>query len=215
MTVYHLSTSLDAISAGVDWSETKERRLSGSGMGKDFWYCTDADRAPLGQLPAEIRNEIDAHWALSFARNDNLPDTFMSLKSAHFTGAPFARQGVCEVFQHFAEGNCEIIPIRNFWSLHDNKEVPVPYFVANVFNTAALLDNRLTKTRPVKNPRFGNMRFLPPCLGEKIFVRKDHFSDRHLLRDAETSEWFCDDVFREAIEAVTPGTYEFRQVNLV
>ncbi|NSY38553.1 hypothetical protein GKC28_09825 [Leisingera sp. ANG59] len=99
----------------------------------------------------------------------------MSLKNAHFSGAPFAHQGVCEVFQNFAEGNCEIIPIRNFWSLHDKKDVPEPYFVANVFNAAELLDTRLTKTRPVKNPRFGNIRFLPPCLAEEIFVRKIAF----------------------------------------
>ncbi len=48
-----------------------------------------------------------------------------------------------------------------------------------------------------------------------MFVRKESFDGHHLLRDTATSEWFCDDVFREAIENATPGTYAFRDINIV
>ena len=210
MAIYWLKTGLDAIASSVFWSETTQRRKPMKGV--ERWYCTDADRAPLGPLPKEIRTEIDAHWALSWAKNANLPDTFMTLGSAHFTGAPFARKKVCDVFETFSEGNFELIPIRKFWSLHDREVVPEQYFVANVFNSADVVDPVSSPLREVKNPTFGQLFSLYTSNPKDVFVRTDSFKGRHLLRDAKTSEWFCDEVFREAIEDVTPLTYRFSEV---
>ncbi|MEX0302175.1 MAG: DUF1629 domain-containing protein [Leisingera sp.] len=183
--------------------------------GVERWYSTDADLARLGPLPTKVRGEIDAHWALSLAQNHALPDTFMTLNSAHFTGAPFACRVVCEVFERFSEGNFELIPIKKFWSLPDNETVPRQYFVVNVYNSAQVVDLERSPIETPGNSNAGPRAILYTSDPKAVFVNEINFIDHHLLRDTMTSEWFCDDIFREAIEAVTPGTYEFREVNLV
>lgn len=210
MTIYWLGTGLEAVASSVGWSETTERRKPLKGAVR--WYVTDADRAPLGQLPDEIRAEIDAHWALSFAKNANLPDTFMTVGSAHFTGAPFARGKVCDVFEFYSEGNFERIPIKKFWSIHDQEAVPEQYFVANFYNSADVVDPALSPLRKVVNPKVGQPFSLFTSNPKAVFVNANNFNGRHLLRDNQTSVWFCDDVFREEIERVTPRTYRFSKV---
>ncbi|MCO4824887.1 MAG: hypothetical protein KC451_08540 [Amylibacter sp.] len=210
MNIYLLSTGLSAIASSIKWSETKNTReiLKDS----DRWYSTDADRVPLGPFPAAIRHEVDQHWTLSLARNRSLPDTFMSLRSRHFTGAPFARKKVCDVFEEYSEGNFELFPIHNFWSLADKEEVPEQYFVANVFNAANVIDTKRSPLEKVLNPKVGYPNFLRDSYHKTIFVDRHAFQHRHLLRDTKTSDWFCDDVFKDAMERVTPRTYEFAQV---
>ncbi|MGK7755510.1 MULTISPECIES: imm11 family protein [unclassified Roseovarius] len=213
MSIYWLQTHTDAVVAGVNWSETTKPRIPASNL--ERWFATDADRAPLGPFPQEILAKINAHWALSLGKMDSPPDTIGRLKSAHFTGAPFARRHICDVFEMYSEGNCQIVPIKKLWSLKDDAEVTELYFVANVYNAAPVIDLDKTEVREVKNPKMGHP-FSPASRSlNKMFVRKESFEGHHLLRDAATSVWFCDDVFREAIENATPGTYAFRDINIV
>lgn len=213
MSIYWMETHIYAVAGGETWSETTERRKPARDV--ERWFSTDADRAPLGPLPAEILAEIDAHWALSLGKMTPLPDTIGQLGAAHFTGAPFARKHVCDVFEEYSEGNCQIIPIKKFWSLSDNAEVTEPYYVANVYTSASVIDTDKTALLKVENPMMGKLFFPGSRSQKKMFVREESFAGHHLLRDAATSEWFCDEVFRAAIEKATPGTYEFRDINII
>ncbi|WP_158979550.1 hypothetical protein [Parasedimentitalea maritima] len=210
MNYYWLKTALGARGGSLKWSETKEERQIDPNANR--WYVTDADRAPLGPFPGKILEEISDHWALSFSQNDSLPDTFGSLNSFHFTGAPFAKKAVCDVFVKLAEGNCEVIEMEKIWSLHDDAKVPERYFVVNA---AEVVDYATAPIGEVKNPKIGKQLSLRTLNVKKFKVKNGAFSGRHLLRDAKTSEWFCDDVFREEIENTTPGTYKFNAVATV
>jgi len=213
MAIYCLMTGLDAVASSVSWSETTKKRKPMKGV--ERWYVTDADRAPLGPLPTEIREEIGAHWALSYAKNAELPDTFLTLTSSHFSGVPFARKKVCDVFEEFSEGNYETIPIRKFWSMYDDEDVPEAYFVVNIYNSENLLDTSRMSISKVVNPRIGRLFSMRTLVPRDVFVRASVFKGHHLIRDAKTSEWFCDDVFRDAIDSVTPKTHRFAEVNEV
>lgn len=213
MNYYWLKTALGARSGGLDWSETTEERQVIPNSNR--WYPTDADRASLGTFPSEILEEIADHWALSFSQNDSLPDTFGQLNSSHFTGSPFARKAVCDVFEKFSEGNCELVEIKRFWSLHDNAKVPERYFVVNVFNAAEIIDYATAPIGEVKNPKIGNQLSLRTSNVKNFKLKIGAFDGHHLLRDSKTSAWFCDDVFREEIEKTTPGTYKFNAVATV
>ncbi len=90
---------------------------------------------------------------------DPLPDTFGLLGAAHFTGAPFARKHIVDVFEAYSEGNCQIVPIKRLWSLEDDAEVTEPYFVANVYNAAPVVDLDKTRVLEVKNPKSGELFF--------------------------------------------------------
>ena len=164
MTIYWMETHIYAVAGGETWSETTARRKPARDV--ERWYNTDADRAPLGPLPPEILSEINAHWALSLVTMDPLPDTIGQLGAAHFTGAPFARKHVCDVFEEYSEGNCQIIPIRKFWSLADKAEVPEPYYVANVYTSTSVIDPDKTPLRKVENPKMGKL-FFPGSRSEK------------------------------------------------
>ncbi|WP_138161888.1 imm11 family protein [Parasedimentitalea maritima] len=105
--------------------------------------------------------------------------------------------------------------MEKIWSLHDNAKVPERYFVLNVFNAAEVIDYATAPMGEVKNPKIGNQLSLRTLNVKKFKVKNGAFSGRHLLRDAKTSEWFCDDVFREEIKNTTPGTYKFNAVATV
>lgn len=213
MKIYKIRTGLDAVGAGLGWSETTTARKPKREANR--WFSTDADYFPLGPLPAEARKQIDTHWALSFAKNSALPDTFMTLGAAHFTGAPFAREAVCAVFEVFANGQIELIPITKFWSLHDKEEVPEQYYITNMYSAAAVIDWTKTRRRELDVTLVGRHALIESSRPSDVFVDASQFECRHVLRDAATSDWFCDDVFRAAIEEATPNTYSFDKVNNV
>jgi hypothetical protein len=208
MAIYLIGTGFDDVGGGVIWSETREDRKPGPhNIGK--WYPTDADRAPLGPYPQDILDEVNAHWALTGNSAFDPPDTFNSITSAHCSGAPIANRKVCDVFEAFATGDIEFVPLKKFWSLTDLAEVTKPYWVVNFYGAIECLDVSKAKVRRVTHPKMGNL-FRLMNRGEKnLLVRPGAQGDRHLWRDKNTSDWFCDDVFREAIEAATPKTYHF------
>jgi hypothetical protein len=208
MTIYWMKSGLDAKLGGVFWSETTNRRQPGP-HNRDKWFVTDADRAPLGPYPQEIIDEIDRHWALTHSSNSDLPDTFNVLSEAHFSGVPFACRKVCDVFQAFAKGDIELKPIKKFWSLSDKAEVSQPYWAVNFYGAVECLDLTKASVQKVEHPRMGNLYFLIAHGRSDIIVRGGAAGDRHIWRDKHTSDWFCDDVFRAAIEEVTPKTFDF------
>ncbi len=92
---------MDCIGSSASWSEARQKRKPCKNFYK--WFSTDANRPSLGPLPSVIREDIGAYWALSYAINDNFPDTFMTITSAHLTGVPFASKKMCDIFREAIE----------------------------------------------------------------------------------------------------------------
>lgn len=211
MKIYSISNSLDLVGAGVKWSETTKPRKPMKNTTR--WYVSDVDNMRLGPVPESARAQIDNHWALSLAKNSDLPNTFGTIAPNHFTGAPFARKKVCDVFETYAEGDIEIIPINKFWSIYDNAEVAEQYYVANFFGAADVINSEKTDLIPIQDAPHGITGLVSSQKASNTFVHPAHFMHRHILRDTTTSNWYCDDIFRQAIEDVAPNTYQFDAVS--
>ena len=105
----------------------------------------------------------------------------------------------------------ELLPIERFWSVPDDARIDEPYFVANVYRMAETYDaDRMRLTR-LPDPVFGSrFDYGGGTRTEDLIVRPGAQGDAHFWRDVFTDTFFCDDVFRAAVEGVAPGTYTFK-----
>lgn len=221
MSVFHFRLSFSFINdsppdGGFGWSETRSPRKPDRHAQR--WYSTDSDVIPLGPFPAELKALLAQHWAITRATHDALPLSFDELGPKHFTGLQKMRAPLAEVFAAHAGGAVELVPIPQFWSLSDKAEIAEPYFIVNVHGTHPTIDLESSAIAQVRNPRMAQPYFVTDW--NKAFVtgrmpRKEGPDVRHVWRDTATSDWFCDSVFRDALEKVSPGRYAFTPMRTV
>ena len=213
MKVYHLETPGDARSGGIFWSETKKRRKPDRDAVR--WYASHSDGFPLGPLPSELKDLIAGHWALTDSKNSKLPDAFTSLEVFHFTGLQAVNTKMAQLFERLGGDDIELFQIPNFWSLSDKAEIYEPYYFANVYGAELTVDLKRSKVMKVVNPKYAGAQryFLSGVRDERVKLTENFQTDRHIWRDSSTSDWFCDDVFREALEAASPRNYRFFEVS--
>lgn len=213
MAVYRFGVHPDAVAGGFEWSETKKKRRPKKGAVR--WYPTDSDGFPLGPLPGDLKDKMATHWAVTELGNDALPDYFNSNGARHFTGLQAVGDKLADIFRAHAGDDLELVQIPNFWSLADEAELCEPYYLANVFSKVETIDLARSKVIEVSNPRLeGAQKYMSASQSHKWVKNVRGFTtDLHVWRDANTSEWFCDDVFQAAIEAASPGNFLFGETS--
>lgn len=208
MTIWHLKTDVySGAGGGIFWSETtKSRQVSQAPR----WYSTSGDICDsFGPYPEDLKAQVAKHWCLLSHPRDSLPDTFMSIKAFAFTGAPFGTDAVTACFEAHCPGGVERLRVPRLWSQPDEAKVDTPYFIANVFATARTLDLTKSAIRVIPKPRHGHPALLKTTRAQDMIVHPRAQGDLHVWRDAATGVFFCDDVFRAAIETAAPKAYEF------
>ncbi|KGM47445.1 imm11 family protein [Pseudooceanicola atlanticus] len=209
MEVYRFSVHPDAVAGAFDWSENKKKRRSKKGAVR--WYPTDSDGFPLGPLPDDLKAKMATHWALTGLGNDWLPDFFNSNGPHHFTGLQAVGEKLADIYRMRVGDDLELVPIPNFWSLADEAEIAEPYYLANVFASAETIDLARSEVIEVKNPKLaGAQKYMSASQSNKWVKNVRGFkTDLHVWRDANTSEWFCDEEFKAEMDAASPGNFMF------
>lgn len=213
MTVYHVSIHPDAKVGGISWSETKKKRKPDKHVVR--WYASDNDGFPLGPLPDQLKSEISHHWALTHATNNDLPDFFNSLNSRHFTGLQAVGEKMAVLYREYCGAELELFRLPNFWSLTDEVEISEPYYLANVYAAEHTIDLSRSKHIEVVNPKLvGAYRYSVSSLTNKwASIFRGFQTDKNVWRDSNTSDWFCNEEFREALEATSPGNFRFKEIS--
>ena len=213
MKIYWMKTALHANAGSLMWSETTRRRKPDPLA--ERWYPSDSNAIQLGPFPRTLHEHIQTHWALTPSSSVTLPDTFNTLTHEHFTGLPVANKKVTECFKRWAEEKLEAVPVPKMWSLTDGDQISETYMLLNLFAAVDSVDLIATASAfRVVNPKMGQAFSVGTVRAQDVHVRAGVQGERHVWRDGQTSIWLCDDVFREAIDAVTPGTYEFNPVSI-
>lgn len=201
MAIYLMLTSGEGGGGGLDFSETTEKRKPMKNS--DRWYQTDADLYPMGPFPDALHRKLETHWYLWVASATDLRPYFNSLTSNYFPGLPIYNK---EIAAHAGE-DVEVVQIPNLWSLRDKVRIETPYFKVNVYGTEETLD--LVESGARKTARGA----APYSLSSKTRarIRPGFKTDRHIWRDTNTYDWFCSEVFREALaEVLNPKAYDYR-----
>ncbi len=211
MKVFRFETAVNAKGGGFSWSETKVKRKPDRNAVR--WYSTDADSIPLGPFPDRLKELIASHWVLTEASNSKLPRSFMSLGVGHFSGLQAVDQKLANVFEKFAGTGGELFKLPNFWSLTDKAEISRPYFFANVFAAEETIDIDASNARRVTNPRLSKVQpySVGPAMDMNVKALPNFHTDHHVWRDRSTSQWFCSDSFKCALQDEVPGDYYFQQ----
>jgi len=209
MEVYRFGVHPEAVAGAFSWSETKKKRRPKKGAVR--WYPTDSDGFPLGPLPDELKATMAKHWALTELGNDWLPDFFNSNGARHFTGLQAVGEKLADIYRTHVGDGLELVRLPNFWSLADEEEIAEPYYLANVFAKAETIDLARSDVIEVVNPKMAGAQKYASASQSHKWVKniRGFTTDLHIWRDANTSEWFCDDVFRAAMEAASPGNFMF------
>ena len=205
-----MGTDHEGPTGNRDWSETTEERKVAKPGDPPRWYPTDSDRVErFGPYSEDLKHQIASHWCLCDRRRDALPRAFGRLTQSQFTGAPFGNEALTACFADHSGGEVELVPVERLWSVPDGARIEVPYRIANVYGTAATVDTKRTSVMKIPTPMHGKPYNLSAARPKDIHVHPGAQGDRHVWRDAATGRFFCDDVFRAAIEDVAPRTYEF------
>jgi len=213
MKVYHISIHPDAKGGGFSWSETKEKRKPDKNAVR--WYAADSDGFPLGPLPEQLKTEIARHWALSDASNADLPDFFMSLTARHFSGLQAVNEKLANLYRAYSGAELELFRIPKFWSLTDKAEVSEAYYFANVYAVEHTLDLTRSSHIEVTNPKLaGAQRFwITSMRNKRVSLVRGFYTNKNVWRDSNTSDWFCNEEFRKALEATSPGNFLFIEIS--
>ena len=211
MNVYLLQTDPNGPGRNFDWSETTKLRKPDPTAVR--WYDTDNENFPLGPVPQEVKDAIAGLWALTYASNQNLPDNFNRLGSNHFTGLQAVNGRLADFYRQYAGEEVELIRIPKMWSLTDKAEITTPFFLANVYGAEPTIDIERSVVRTVKNPKYSRaMKYTVSGGPQDVKIRRGFQTARHVWRDSNTSDWFCDDAFRTAAEQISPGQYRFTEM---
>ena len=211
MKVYLMGTGLDGKGGGFSWSETTQKRKPDPTAVR--WYVTENENFPLGPVPQEVKDAIAGLWALAYASNKNPPRYFNTLGSNHLSGLQAVDTRLGDLFRHYAGEEVELIRIPKMWSLTDQAEITTPYFLANVFGAEPTIDIERSVVGAVTNPKLSNSHKFFLSGGRKgVRIRRGFQTARHVWRDINTSDWFCDDAFRTAAEKESPRQYSFDEM---
>ena len=207
--IYRIHVSLDSPGGHGGWSETTEPRKPTKGA--ERFYSTDHDCYPLGPLPKELIKNIETHWMLFGYVSDVMPISFNRISAEHFSGLPVLSKAMAEMYRDHSDGDCELIRVPKIWSRNLKQEVAAPFFLANVYRKIHTLDLERSGGKQTKNPRFAN-KFFVSTNPKMLRLNADFNGASGVWRDSNTSDWFCDDVFRHDIEAIAPSYYRFNEV---
>ena len=211
MKVYLLQSDPNGPGRNFDWSETMQLRKPDPTAVR--WYDTDNENFPLGPVPQEVKDAIARLWALTYASNQNLPDNFNRLGSNHFTGLQAVDSKLADFYRQYAGEELELIRIPKMWSLTDKAEITTPYFLANVYGAEPTIDMERSGVLEVINPKYSRShRYVISGGVQFARIRRGFQTARHVWRDSNTSDWFCDDAFRVAAEQISPGQYRFTEM---
>ncbi|MBI1492355.1 imm11 family protein [Halocynthiibacter styelae] len=214
MAVYIVGTHPNAIGGHFAWSETTQKRKIGPVPGR--WYPNYSDDFPLGPLPADLKQKISEHWAVTGSTVDQGLISYHMLDPMHFTGLQLVNETMAQMYRDLAGDDLELFRIPKFWSLKDKAEITEPYYFANVYGAEETIDlersSRIRKRSPEANAG-GSAEYSPATpLSSLTKLIPGFQTDRHVWRDSHTSDWFCDDVFREALQKIAKGNYLFEQI---
>lgn len=211
--IFNYSTNVSSRKgSGITWSPTNALpEFKIRQPGEKVPFPLEADFFPLGPLPADVRDSVSGLWALTATRNEKLPDWFMSLERQHFTGMQAVNEQIADVYRALSSDKIEIIQIPKMWSIKDKAHVAQPYYFINLYDTEETVDlersnARSTASHPQMSRAFKYSVSYGP-LGLK--VREGFTTAKHVWRDSNTSDWFCDEVFRAALEKASRGSYSF------
>ena len=207
--IYRIYLSLDSPGGHGGWSETTEPRKPMKGA--DRFYPTDHDCYPLGPSPKELVKNIETHWMLFGYVSDVMPLSFNRISTGHFSGSPILCQPMAEIYRDHAKGDCELIRIPNIWSRKLKQEVTEPFFIVNVYRKLHTLDLERSGGYKVINPKLAR-NFGVSTNPRALRLLSDFQGASGVWRDGNTSDWFCDDIFRSEIEAIAPSYYEFYEL---
>ncbi len=212
MKVYLIGNSLDSGGGGFSWSETKQKRKPDPTAVR--WYVTDNENFPLGPVPQEVKDAIAGLWAVTYASTKDLPKYFNRLGRNHFSGLQAVDTQLGDLFRHYAGEEVELIRIPKMWSLTDKAEITTPFFLANVFGAEPTIDLERSGVLNVINPKYSRSHRYAVSGAVEYFarIRRGFQTARHVWRDSNTSDWFCDDAFRTAAEQVSPRQYSFDEM---
>jgi hypothetical protein len=211
MKVYLMGTGLDGKGGGFEWSETTRIRKPDPTAVR--WYVTENENFPLGLVPQEVKDAIAGLWAVTYASTKHLPRYFNRLGFNHFSGLQAVDTQLGDLFRHYAGEEVELIRIPKMWSLTDKAEITTPFFLANVFGAEPTIDMERTKVQTVTNPRLSNaFKFVRTGNLLDLRIRRGFHTARHIWRDSNTSDWFCDDAFRTAAGQISPKQYSFDEM---
>jgi len=212
MKVYLIANGLDGKGRNFDWSETTKLRKPDPTAVR--WYVTDNENFPLGPVPQEVKDAIAGLWAVTYASTTDLPKYFNRLDSNHFSGLQAVDTQLGDLFRHYAGQEVELIRIPKMWSLTDKAEITTPYFLANVYGAEPTIDLDRSKVFEVINSKYSRSHRYAVSGAVEYFarIRRGFQTARHVWRDSNTSDWFCDDAFRTAAEQVSPRQYSFDEM---
>jgi hypothetical protein len=213
MKVYLLGTGLYGKGGGLDWSETTEiRKVDPTAV---RWFIDQNENFPLGPVPQEVKDAIAGLWTLTYASNKKPPRYFNTLGSDHLSGLQAVDTRLGDLFRQFAGDEVELVRIPKMWSLTDKAEITTPYFLANVFGAEPTIDMDRSKVFEVINPNYSRSHRYAVSGAVQYWakIRRGFQTARHVWRDSNTSDWFCDDAFRTAAEQESPKQYSFDEMS--
>jgi hypothetical protein len=212
MKVYLLGTGLYGKGGSFSWSETTQERKPDPTAVR--WYVTDNENFPLGPVPQEVKDAIAGLWALAYASNKKPPRYFNTLGNKHLSGLQAVDTRLGDLFRQFAGDEVELIRIPKMWSLTDKAEITTPYFLANVFGAEPTIDMDRSEVLEVINPKYSRSHryTVAGAVQYCAKIRRGFQTARHVWRDSNTSDWFCDDAFRTAAEQESPKQYSFDEM---
>jgi hypothetical protein len=185
-------------------------------------YDTDAEVSHLGGIvpfaqflqASGLFAGLVADSPLTYASNHNLPDNFNRLGSNHLSGLQAVDSKLADFYRQYAGEEVELIRIPKMWSLTDKAEITTPYFLANVYGAEPTIDMDRSEVFEVINPKYSRSHRYAVSGAVQYFakIRRGFQTARHVWRDSNTSDWFCDDVFRTAAEQISPGQYRFTEM---
>ena len=135
----------------------------------------------------------------------------MALTKSHFSGLQSVNARIAEVYRQLGGDDIEIIQLPNMWSIKDNAPVAQPYYLINVYGAEETLDLELRKARAVVNPRILKAYKFGVEFSRQR-VRQGFQTSRHVWRDSNTSNWYCDEEFKAALEKASRASYMFKEL---
>ncbi len=187
----------------LHWNDIPELMTPGP-HNRGKWHPTLSDVVELGPFPDSVIQELNSNWALTDRGLDELPPFYGRIKAHHFSGCYIAQRHIADVFEQYSNGECQILKLDNLYSVKDNVPVTVEYFVVNVYQARKFLDIDRSPVKKITNPEIKQRYASQGNANYEFFFDPSVVEDVHIWRDYHTSNWFCDDVFKDALDAVLP-----------
>lgn len=209
--IFRIGASLSCPGGDAQWSETKEPRKPIRGANR--FDLVPYHNTPFGPYPKELLNNIKKHWLLLRHQTDELPMSFNYLHASHVAGVPVMCEPLAKEFCVNAGHGHELVGIPNIWSLTLDRLVHEPYYFPNIYRNIETIDLAASGAEKMPNPQLAQKFFLASDLSN-LRVLRGFTGAEGVWRDRLTSHWLCDDTFRQKIEKLAPGYFDFSEVQV-